>query len=183
MHIGQDPADRFYADLLRWRAQFDRVLVAPDDSVFQRLGAEALGGARGEAFYPLGSASERFMVSYKSKVTLIYQRRKGTKAVVVWQLPVVQSKSEDPVVGTIPNFLLREGLRISPSAKLTPAIQKKLTETGTFATYSYHSFHGGFATVLRPDGTETEVRHSESKFVITPEEKELLRPRFLERAK
>jgi hypothetical protein len=175
-HAGQDSAERFFADLLRWRTQFETVLVAPEeDESYHYVSSETLGGAHGEAFYPLGSAAERYMLSFNARVTLIFQKRRGQKAVVAWSLPVVESKSKAPVKGTLPKMLQRLGYRISPKAKLTSAMRTRLAATGFFATYSYHHFSGGYASVLRPDGTEMQVHKGEDKFVITPEEKELLR--------
>lgn len=177
-HSGQGADERFFEDLARWRTQFENVLVVPgDDYAYHTVGAETLGGAHGVGLYPVGSASERYMLSYDADVTLIYQKRRGGKAVVVWRVPVVESKSKARVKGTIPTYLQRIGYRISPKARLTSAMRKQLAQVGSFATYRYHPMQGGYAAVLRPDGTESKGLESESSFAICPVEKELLRAR------
>jgi len=167
--------DRYIADLLRWRIQFEEVLDHPEDNAYHTVGSETLGGAHGEAVYPLGSASERYMISFNVGEELIYQKRRGARAVVVWRVPLIKSKSKAPVQGTIPKYLQQRGFRLSPKVKLTASMRKKLAKTAHFASYAYHHFSGGFATVVKPDGqTLAEHRHDDV-FMITPEEKQLLR--------
>lgn len=167
--------DRYIKELLRWRIQFEEVLDHPEDIAYHTVGSETLGGAHGEAVYPLGSASERYMISFNVGEELIYQKRRGAKAVVVWRLPLAKSKSKSPVQGTILKYLQQRGLRLSTKVKLTAAMRKQLAKTGHFASYVYHHFSGGFATVVKPDGrTLAEHRHDEA-FMITPEETQLLK--------
>ena len=170
--------DEYIEDLLRWRIQFEKVLAAPADYAYHTVGSETLGGAHGEAFYPVGSASERYMLSFNGDLELIYQKRRGNQAVAVWRLPCLKSKSKSPVRGTIPKYLQRIGYRISPKAQLTAAMRSQLAKTGHFATYTYHHMQGGYASVVRPDGTATKANRHDDVFMITPEEKALLRAKL-----
>lgn len=172
----QDSFERYIKDLLHWRAQFEEVLdYSENDTAYHHVGSETRGGAHGDAIYPLGSAAERYMLSFNVDDEIIYQKRRGKRAVVVWRLPLVKSGSTGQVRGTIPKYLQLNKLRISPKAKVSSAIRRQLAMNGHFAIYSYHHMQGGYANVVRPDGTNMKVHHGDDRFVITPEEKQLLR--------
>ncbi|AIE87665.1 hypothetical protein OP10G_4297 [Fimbriimonas ginsengisoli Gsoil 348] len=139
-----------------------------------------LGGAHSDGLYPIGSASERFVIflgEQNAGGTLMYQRRHGSRAKIDWHVNLVPSKRRRAVGGTIPRYLQRQGLRISPHAKLTAGQRRKLSEIGAFAAYGSHPMEGEFEWVVRPDGASTPVRRNRtnSKFLVTPEERALLK--------
>lgn len=183
--IGLQPQrnnQQFFDDLLHWREQFESVLVEPSEEIgYTHVQSEMLGGAHGDAMYPIGSASERYVFFFREAMsggTLMFQKRRGAKAFVVWHLPFSPVKKTTSVVGTVRKFLMAQGFAISRKARLTPAIRRQLSQTGNFAYYSFHPEMGGYASVVKPNGSSTKANRTPGPFFITDEEKKLLRPGF-----
>lgn len=173
--------EQFFRDLAHWREQFETVLKEPSEEIgYTHVDSEMLGGAHGEGLYPVGSASERYVISLNEAGAggmLIYEKRRGNHASVVWHLPFRPTKGTHTVVGTVGNYLQTLGFEIPRQARLTPSIQRQLSAGSYFAHYSYHPMNGGFADVIAPDGKCTQTRKSSERFSITPEEKKLLEDR------
>jgi hypothetical protein len=180
MSAQTSPNERFYRDLAHWRGQFEAVLRNP--SHHARVWAETLGGGHSEALYPLGSAAERFVVSYgggdDGRVgTLMYQRRHGRHTFVQWQVPLVPSKKGTYVKGTVRAMLQQEGYGLRPSIKLTPAMRRKLSSTKQLVSYAAHPMNGWYSCIVKSNGTRTPHRRSDEEFFIPIDEKKLLRQR------
>jgi hypothetical protein len=92
-------------------------------------------------------------------------------------VPFVRAKKKKRVRGTVPDYLQQNGFEISAKARITPAMRQKLSQRGHFASYSYHPMMGGYAALVKPDGSQMETRKSDDVFSITPEEKSLLNRR------
>ena len=77
---------RYVSNLVHWRAQFSTVLVEPSrDLGYSSAYCESLGGAHSMALYPLGSASERYVISVwegGASGPLMYEKRHGSRAKV-----------------------------------------------------------------------------------------------------
>lgn len=169
----------YFDNLLKWRGQFETVLKSTSQDIgYTTIFSETLGGAHGDALYPAGSAYERYILYFKegsSGGNLIYERRHGKSASVDWYVPFVETTKKGPVSGTVRKFLQACGFTISPGARLTPVIRRQLSASGYFASYSYHPMMGGFANLIKPNGTAGTTTKSDQPIVITPEEKRLLR--------
>ncbi|HVT12464.1 MAG TPA: hypothetical protein VHE55_09365 [Fimbriimonadaceae bacterium] len=175
----QKPVDaQFFKRLLQWRTQFERVLEQPDDDDigYTSVYSEMLGGAHGDALYPLGSAFERYVLSYDegNGGSLIYERRHGKKATVDWYIPFVAKAHIGAVHGTIEKYLKADGFVLAPRKPVSARIRKQLWKDGYFASYSYHPMMGGYANVVQPDGECTATVKHPNVFIITPDEKRLL---------
>lgn len=169
--------EAFAQRLLKWREQFESVLVDPDrDLGYITLYCETLGPCHSMAYYPIGSASERFMISYNGdKSFVIHEQRRGAKAYVDWYVPILNKKSKAKPVGTIAKILKGRGWSISPRAKMTSKVRKALRADYTFAGFFYHPMEGGMASIVTPDGKSMETHKAEGMYSIIPEEIELLR--------
>ncbi len=172
----------FFDDLLKWRTQFEQVLEAPDDDDLGYIDvhSEMLGGAHGDAFYPLGSAFERYVIFYGeggSGGQLIYERRHGKKATVDWYISFKPAKHIGAVHGTIEKYLKEDGFVLAPKRHVSPGIRRQLWKSGYFASYSFHPMMGGYANVVKPDGSCMKTLRHPDVFIITPDEKNLLRRR------
>jgi len=89
-----------------------------------------LGGAHGDALYPQGSASERYVLSFyegQAGGKLIYERRQKGLACVEWPAPFVPNKRKSHVSGTVRRYLQSLGFEISHKAHLWPEERKLLT--------------------------------------------------------
>jgi hypothetical protein len=177
----------FIERLAYWRLEFEDALKDPVPFVYP-YAAEAMLNSPpwGEGLYPIGSASERFLVSYEEKgVKLLYERRHGKIATVDWRIPLVESKSLKPAQGTIENYLAQAGYAISPKAHLTARMRRQLSQRGYFAYYYYAMLGGMTYAVVRPDGSKSAAeatqgdpfaKHSRT-FPVTAEEQKLLKDR------
>jgi len=169
----------FFDNLLHWREQFETVLKEPAESIgYTHVQSEMLGGAHGDALYPIGSAFERYILSFNEGLSggmLLYEKRQGSHTSVIWHVPFRPVKKKGTPSGTVRKFLLGLGFGISPKTRLTPAIRRQLSRTGHFAYYSFHPEMGGYASVVRPNGTSTKTHRTSGPFSITPEEQALLR--------
>jgi hypothetical protein len=167
---------RFFDDLLHWRQQFESALKAPADIGYTHVYTELLGGAHGDAFYPIGSAGERYMVSFNEGDSgdLIYEKRIRGTPIVVWHVRLVPSKKKTAVHGTMLLYLKTMDLAISSRSKLTTAARKQLSKVGYFAGYSYHPEMGGYAWVVKPDGSRLPTTRHRDMYTITAQERKLL---------
>lgn len=164
--------------LLRDRSAFDSKVQDTDEFIgYTTVHSEMLGGAHSEALFPIGSASERYIVSYdeaRHGGTLMYQKLHGKAAIVEWHVRFVPVEKKTAVKGTIRRFLMSDKYAISSKARLTAAIRKQLDSEGPYAGYSYHPMMGGYAWVTHPDGTSTEAVQHGDMYTITVDEIELL---------
>lgn len=177
------PPDQAYFDRLsHWRGQFEQVLkgVPPGPIGYGYLNSETLGGAHGEALYPIGSASERFLIFFEERDAggnLLFQKRRGNAAVQLWDVPIVPLKGHPSTRGTVRKYLASRGLMLSPKKRLTADMRRLISQDAAFARYMWHPFSGPFNAVLRPDGTLTKIETDGDRCSITEAEKKLLRKR------
>jgi hypothetical protein len=167
----------FFDDLAHWRKQFESVLKGTGTLIgYTQVSSELLGGAHGDGLYPIGSASERYMISVNEDDTgaLIYEKRHKGSASIVWHVNLVPAKNHAAAAGTLLIYLQKLGLAISSRSKLTEGARRQLAQSGYFAAYSYHPELGGQAWVVKPDGSSSPTIDTHAKFSITPEEKRLL---------
>jgi len=167
--------------LTHWREQFEAVLQDPKEYIgYIHVESEELGGAGADALYPIGSASERFILYFKEGDAgglVEYQRRHGKIATIEWYLPFKPSKRRRTVHGAVNLYLKRLGLEIPPSTRIPASARRQLARSETFAGFRYHPEMGGCAWLLKPNGTTTEAKRSPDRFTITPEEIALLKMR------
>ena len=166
-----------YANLLHWRYQFETVLRPPSwQEGYTQVGSEMLGGAHGDALYPLGSAAERYILSFDeadSGGEVVYEKRYKGHTLVVWHLPFVPYKKKPRVQGTVRLYLRKLGFVID-GKRSTERISRQLSASGYFASYSYHPMNGGIAYVVKPNGETTRECKSDDVFTITFEERQIL---------
>jgi hypothetical protein len=177
--LGPQPDQKFFDRLLHWREQFETALKEPKEYVgYTHVYSELLGGAHADALYPLGSASERYVLYFgemSSGGTLMYQKRRGKNAFVNWHLNFLPVKKKRRLVhGTVEKYLQQMGFEISKKEKITASIRRQLSVSGYFASYGFHSEMGGYAKVIQPDGGQTKEYRTSGPFSITPEERSLL---------
>ena len=174
---------KYFERLLHAREQFETVLKEPKKYIgYTHVNSEMLGGAHADALYPVGSASERYVLYFGemgSGGTLIYQRRRGKYAFVSWHLEFVPvGKGSHLVRGTVPQYLRRLGFALSRKQTVPAAIRKQLSFYGSFASYGFHPEMGGYAKVIKANGSQTKEYRTSGPFSITSEEKSLLAGRL-----
>jgi hypothetical protein len=170
--------EAFFNRLVHARRKFGDDLTDPHRDVgYTDLGAETLGGAHGDVFYPLGSASERFVISHWEGETggsLNFERREGAHTKLKWALPFYEYKKKHTVHGTISLSLQRMGFEISSKVRVTRQMKIDLARTSYFAGYYSHPMEGDHAYVLGPEGVIGDTTLLAESFLITSDEKALL---------
>ena len=166
----------FSKRLLKSRGQFEEILQTPRTYTgYYHIYSEMLGGAYAEGLYPIGSAKKRFIISHNGPAVIYFQSRHGKKAKIDWVLPLVEAHEKQALKGTVLNYLMRSGLKISPQAKLSKRILTELTDTTPLAGFTYHPMNGGNAWIIKSDGTCMPNHKSDTMFSILPEENDFLR--------
>ncbi|MEZ0325611.1 MAG: hypothetical protein ACAH95_06875 [Fimbriimonas sp.] len=171
----------FFNELSHWREKFESVLQRPAKNLgYVTVWSETLGPAHSEALYPIGPASERFVISYTGGEAdeagvLMYQRRRGNHTFVDWHVPLLDSKRGSRGSGTIRAFLQKERFRISPRARLTSAMSRQLASKRSYASYIYHPEMEGYACLVKPNGSRTGYERSHLKFAITSHERAMIK--------
>lgn len=165
-------------DIAYWRDQFERVMK-DYPLPYINVESEMLGPVHSEAYYPVGSAAERFILVFEggnggNAGTLLYQRRHGDRTSVDWAVPFRKLRRKRTFKGTMLKYLALEGYELSPRVHLSTDQRRKLARSGCFARYLYHPEEGSWGNVVYPDGRSSTLRKNLAKFSVTPEEKKLL---------
>ncbi len=168
--------EAFFKRLDHWRGQFNSVFVEPRANIgYTSVYSETLGPCHADAWYPIGSAADRFIVSFDGSLSTVqFQNRHGNKTSVDWYVKIVPTSHKRKVKGTIPNYLMRQGYTISPRTRLTDAMRKRLEAPTTFAGFGYHSVMGVFGYIVRPDGSIEESKTMDGLDSVLQAERELL---------
>ena len=174
---GRPSANLAIEQLNRKRAEFDKVLNQPKEFIgYTTANSEMLGGAHGDALYPIGSAAERFVISFDETGggKLIYEKRRRNNARIKCAVQLVPLKGSSPSHGTLEKYLKQQHFMISPRAHLTVRERKQLKRIEAFACFGYHPMMGGYAWLVLPDGSNTASIRSTKPYTATPQEIKLL---------